>query len=467
MKKKTLSLLLIILLNSCSHVKENPSRDVASNPKTDCNELVESILSAKVRQKYISRGELEPKKKMSIDELKERGILKFREKVFTYNLPSVDWFNSIKHDLISRMKTWNNNRYPIFYLSKDKNYEKVGKEIAALLEKQSNGTISDSEVQQLSQVMKEIRAFINYQNDLQKIVDERVTLQIAIDKISKVFIDDDKPIDLELIIRRDGLEFREVVTLRKKDHNRKLVLKKYHKLLKEFNGNMFKPGKLEERVLKQSMLRDIVTIYHREVEYAVKNKLPSSIKNDNDPLSSLYSQLNSALENSDFDPSSYGMFKIDDDVFLAELMRLTRADVGVVKTIQAKNRVQNALRNYLQVKPQLEDPQKVGLLRHAYLSVSNLTVRDVANFGIQGVIAITAYNYFVVDSKTSTTVLENGTNEINTATATEITPIDPLEAANNGPGVHQTQLNNSNKLSMAYIKSQFDFIQSKITHLVN
>jgi hypothetical protein len=363
------------------------------------------------------------------------------------------------------MKTWNNNRYPIFYLSKDKNFEKMGKEISELLEKQTRGAITDVEAKQLTQVMKEIQAFTNYQKDIQNIIDERVTLQLAIDRINKVLLDDENPIDLELIIRRAGKDEREVVTLRKSDHNRRLVLKKYMAMLNEFNGNMFKPGKLEDRVLKQSMLRDIVTIYHREVEYAVKNGIHTTDKED-DPLKLLYSQLSVALKNSDFDPSSYGMFKVDDDVFVAELMRLTKADAGVVKTIQAKDRMKNALRGFLQTRSQLEDPEKVGLLRHAYLSVTNLTVRDLASFGVQGVIAITAYNYFIVDSKTSTTEIGSGTTEVGTGTVTEITPVDPTQAEKNNPAVHQTQLSNSNKLSMAYAKSQFDFIQTKISDLI-
>ena len=298
MKTKLIICFSLFYLASCSHVQQAPVREIASSPKSDCKELVASILSANMKQKYVHRGELEPKKKMTIDELKEKGILKFREKVYTYNLPPVDWFNAIRHDLISRMKTWNNNRYPIFYLSKDKNYEKAGKEIAELIEKQSRGAITDVESKQLSQIMKEVQAFANYQKDIQNIIDERVTLQIAIDRVDRVLLDNENPIDLELIIRRNGKDEREVVTLRKSDHNRRLVLKKYLTMLKEFNGNMFKPGKLEDRVLKQSMLRDIVTIYHREVEYAVKNGIHSTDRED-DPLRLLYSQLTFALKNSD------------------------------------------------------------------------------------------------------------------------------------------------------------------------
>ena len=131
--KTTLILIFSFLyLTSCSHIENTPDREIASTPKSDCRELVSNILSSNFKQKVIYNADKAPQKKMTIQELQERGVLKFREKVYTYNLPPVDWFNKIRHDLISRMKTWNNNRYPIFYLSKDKNYQEKAKNIPEL-----------------------------------------------------------------------------------------------------------------------------------------------------------------------------------------------------------------------------------------------------------------------------------------------------------------------------------------------
>ncbi|NOT79282.1 MAG: hypothetical protein HOP07_09820 [Bacteriovoracaceae bacterium] len=172
---------------------------------------------------------------------------------------------------------------------------------------------------------------------------------------------------------------------------------KYRKLLKEFNGRIFKPGMIEDRILKQATLKDVMTIYHREVEYAVKNSIHPTPE-----LNNLYKVLSSHLENSDFDPSSYGMFRVDSDVLRAEFMHLTKTDQQVVKSLEFKEKVQKQMRNFFTDRSGAVNPEKVGLFQHMYLSFTNMTVTDITKYGITAVVAVGASQYFLVNPKATT-----------------------------------------------------------------
>lgn len=154
---------------------------------------------------------------------------------------------------------------------------------------------------------------------------------------------------------------------------------------------------IEDRILKQATLKDVMTIYHREVEYAVKNSIHPTPE-----LNNLYKVLSSHLENSDFDPSSYGMFRVDSDVLRAEFMHLTKTDQQVVKSLEFKEKVQKQMRNFFTDRSGAVNPEKVGLFQHMYLSFTNMTVTDITKYGITAVVAVGASQYFLVNPKATT-----------------------------------------------------------------
>lgn len=461
MKKILINTFYLLLFTGCSTQSFKPDvlseRIPASSDQENCKTLVSSIINKNLSAKKVSPFEATPEKKITVLELKRKGILQLKERFLILNSPKVDWFNSARESLISHMKTWNKNRYPIFYLSKEKNYQKIGAQLSDLLEKQSKGLASDEETKLLTVVMKDIEIFSNYQKDIEGIINERLSLQYTIDVLEKVQLGDG-PIDISIEIKKATGVVKEVVTLRKSDHNRRLVLNKYRNQLKALNGRLFQMGAIEDRVLKQAYLRDIVTIYHREVEYAVKNEIHLTPE-----LSKLYSILDDALKNSDFEPSSYGMFKVDGNVLSSEIMRLTKADTGVTKVIESKDKLKSSFSSYFKTQSEGLDPQKVGLFQHMYLSVANLTVGDLTRYGVVAVAAVGASRYFLVDSKS--TVL--------TGTTGEVTPINPAETSANtsnetgGSTVHEVQVDNTQKAQESFLRSQYNVIQSKINELLN
>lgn len=454
--------LLIFLLASCSGLKVKPLNSVddveriPASSEESCKDLVTRIVSQNVEPKILDPMAATVSNETAIKALKKNKILTLRDKVYILNHPPVDWFNKLRESLITHMKSWNKNRYPIFYLSKDNNFQETGKKISDLLEKQSRGAISDDETKLLKRIFLEVEKFGNYQSEIKALFEERISLQHNIEVLKKLILEDQSPIDVTLTIKKASGDIKEVVTLRKSDRNRSLVLDKYRKLLKEFNGRIFKPGMIEDRILKQATLKDVMTIYHREVEYAVKNSIHPTPE-----LNNLYKVLSSHLENSDFDPSSYGMFRVDSDVLRAEFMHLTKTDQQVVKSLEFKEKVQKQMRNFFTDRSGAVNPEKVGLFQHMYLSFTNMTVTDITKYGITAVVAVGASQYFLVNPKATTVQGSTG----------EVTPIgaDGVPLAKEGSSVQEIQdpqLENTKKAQEGYIESQYRVIQTKIEELM-
>ena len=467
------SLLFILALTSCANLKtENEfssnERYPAGTPAEDCKSLVERIISKKVSAGDSSKPwEAISSSETSIDLLKKAKRLSTLDKVFVLHLPAADWFNAVRRSVLTHLKTWNKNRYPLYYLSKDNNYEIIGKNISVLLEKQSSNTLSEDETKMLTKVMTEIDKFTNYQKDVEAIINERASLQYNLKVLKSLVLENNEPVDLKLTIKKATGDVSEIVTIRKEDYNRPLIIDKYRKLLIEFNGHAFRPGVLEDRILKQAMLKDIVTIYHREVEYAFKNSVLDPKSPEYLKLQQLYDTLTLALKNSDFDASAYGMFRLENQTLRTEFMRLTKADQEIQNSQLFRRKLSGLWQN-LYMDPSIQqNPDSISTMKKAYLTVVNLTTLDFTNLnlvkvGIMGVAGVSLYNYFAVNP--STTVIQGTTGEV--------TPgqVDSSQANPDGGSsvqeIQDPELTNSVKKKNGFIADQFQVFETWINKVV-
>ncbi len=455
--KFTSIFLTLLLLSSCSQLLINPvqndlERYPAGTPSEDCKSLVNKILAKDNQSADATKPwEASAKKDSSETLIRKNNHLTAQDKIFVLNLPPVDWFNSVRKSLISHFKTRNKSRYPIFYLDKNSDYQKIGKGIPELLEKQVGGNLSEEEGKLFTRILSDIDSFTNYQKDIEAIINERASLQWNIEYLKRLGKTlEDEPIDIALITKKASGNVKIVHTIRRKDNNLPLVIDEYRKKLIDFNGRAFKPGILEKRILKQALLKDIVTIYQREVEFTFKNTGSPS-----EELTKLYYALTNALKSSDFDPSTYGVFKIDNKVFKAEMLKLTGADDEVAKSQINKEKISGVWRSFYMNKNVSDDPETMSTMKKAYLTVLNLTTLDFTNLnlvqvGVLGVVAVSAYNYFAVNP--STTAIPGTSGEV-TATSASGSSVQEIQ---------DPQLNNTIKKQESFISEQYRIVQQFI-----
>ena len=471
---KTLKIIFIIFfiysIQGCSRapVVDKPitSREIASVDGLSCQELTSAILKAndsKV-ESFIPTAAVKSEEEVTITALKKNGLLKKKDKFLILEQPVLGWFNKVRKSAISHLQSWNKNRYPIFYTSDNENFVILGKSIDDLLERKASGNLDADDTKALKQIFDQITMFENYESDLAKIIDERASLQYNLEVIKKMKLDKN-PIDIKITIKKATGDESEVITFRKEDKNRKIVIDKLKKQLKELDGKLFQHGRIEERVIKQAFLQDILTIYHREVEYAVKNA-----KEPIPELEELYKRLDNILTTKSFNPSSYGVFKMDHQLFKAELANYTKFDTAVRKVSASKEKVKESLQGFVgrkKTKTDVDEQDNVGFLENIYVSVSNLTVADLTRYGIVGAIGFGTSQYLFLDNSEITN--QNDVPSVQ----------DAIGEVQDGPKVsrdeilqgetvdHTQQLQNTKDLKRSYIESKYDEYQKKVMELFN
>lgn len=461
-------LVFIHLLQSCSHGPVHESayiaRDIASANSMSCQELAHSILKGKdeTAESFVPSA---PKSEsdVTVAVLKKNGLLKSKDKFLILEQPSVSWFNKMRKSAISHLQSWNKNRYPIFYTSDNENFVIVGKSIDDLLERKASGNLDADDAKALKKVLDQVSMFENYESDLAKIIDERASLQYNLEVIKKMKLDTN-PIDIKITIKKATGEESEVITFRKEDKNRKIVIDRLKKQLKELDGKLFKSGRIEERVIKQAYLKDILTIYHREVEYAVKNA-----KDSIPGLDELYKRLDKILTTTSFSPSTYGVFKMDHKLFKAELANFTKFDSAVRKVSAGKEKIKDSVQGFVSRKntkaDAQADAQNMGFLENIYVSVSNLTVADLTRYGIVGAIGFGTSQYLFLDNAEITN--QNDVPSVQDATGeVQDGPLANRDEILQGETEDHTQrLQNTKDLHRSYLGSKYDEYQQKVMEL--
>lgn len=265
--------------------------------------------------------------------LKERKLISFKDKMVIVNYPKVEWLNNTKKSLITRIKNWNRNQYPLFYLDQSDKFAIIAKSYSDLMTKELNNAITDDEKSALTILRDWITTYKNYQSDLDLLLEERISLQYNINMLKEIKLNKGEVRDIKVTIKKGGAYISEVITLRAEDRNLEFTLKNYKDQIKELDGKLSSFGKIQERVIKQAMAKDVVTIVQRELEHSVKNT--DSIAPE---ISAHLDELNSLLKNADLEPSSYGVYKITNQVFSDELGDLfSRSGDEAVKEVTNKN----------------------------------------------------------------------------------------------------------------------------------
>jgi hypothetical protein len=328
MKKLTYMMSLLLLI-SCSTTKSpefSGERVIAE--ESNCAEGLKKFFKNEVTEDELTIA------------LKERKLISFTDKFIILNHPKLDWINETKRSLLSRIKNWNKNQYPLFYLDTEANVLPLAKSYADLISKEVAGSLDDEGKKSLENIRSMLSAYQNYQKDLDNLLEERISLQYNLNMLKDIKLSKDETRDIKLTIKKDGVFTSEIITLRKSDRNIDLVKNSLEAQIKELDGKFNSVGKIHERVLSQAMLKDMLTIIQRELEYSVKNATEISPE-----LTKSLEDLEKILADNAFEPSSFGVYKITNQVFKTEVYDLFNF-TNPIKKIVNENHI--AVRKYIE-----------------------------------------------------------------------------------------------------------------------
>lgn len=180
----------LLFVYSCSSVKDQKDKvdlwidRIPASESKSCSTLIEAFFETSSGKVSI-KGSLDIKADDVTNIMLKKGILKRKENFLLLEHPSIDWINKVRKSFITNLKSWNKNRYPVFYFGKEIDFEKRGRSIASLLEKKIAGTANEEEKVLLDQILNEVKSFSTYQNEIDAIIKERISLQYNIDMLKK------------------------------------------------------------------------------------------------------------------------------------------------------------------------------------------------------------------------------------------------------------------------------------------
>lgn len=343
--------------------------------------------------------------------LAEKKLITFSNKFVTVQHPKMDWINRMRISLNKSLRNWNNNRYPSFYMLSDEDIVPTARGYYDSLEKILTEQLPLTKEQTENQALINawIKSYEDYNADVDKLLEERISLQYNLTLLKKLKMKEESR-DIKLMIKRDGKMTEEIFTLRKEDKNLGHLVHKLKGEIAELDGTLLRNGKIKDRIIRQAMLQDILTILHRELEHAIKNgqNVPEQMTKELEKLEAL-------IKNPEFKPTTYGIYRVTNKQFMSEVYRLSKLNLVVEKVKEPITAMKNIFANFLQSRsgtPALDKPAKEGIFRRIYNKITNITPKQAA-YGTAGagVLAYGTHQYFYV-SKSNTVEEVRGSQEL-------------------------------------------------------
>lgn len=400
--KYILSLFMLTSL-SCSSIPTIPtvemSPDRAPAEAATCTEMIKRFFKDK------------PEK--TLDQiLVEKKLITFTEKKAQIHYPRLEWINRVKKSFNTSLRNWNNNRYPSFYLFNKEDIVPTAKKYAENLEKIHTNTdpIDDQTITKAFLDVNEwTKSYKNYASELDQLIEERISLQYNVSLLKKMKIKEGETTDVELIIKRNGILKKEIITLRKEDRNLKATINKLKSEMKDLDGSLLSKGRIKERIVRQAMLNDMLTILHREIEYVIKNSPApgEEMIKELDGLSAL-------LKQNELLPSTYGIYKIENKVFIREALTASKLEKVYAKIKNPVETLTSVLSNYFKNRNAGTDAEKIGFFKRMYAKITSITPKQAAiGGGTVVALGIGYERYFAISSSDTKEITEkNPTNEI-------------------------------------------------------
>jgi len=450
--KNLLLTFICLLLSSCGSFERSP----AEAPVTSCSEIAKNIFLSESYEKDLNLA------------LKERKLITFNEKIMQINYPRLEWINRAKKSLNNSLRNWNNNRYPAFYLFNEEEVVPLVKRYSENLEKILTNTLplDDEETTKAYVAIADwLKAFENYKSDMDQLLEERISLQYNLNLLKKIKISPDESRDIQLTIKKSGELKSEIITLRKEDYNLGFTINKLKSEIDELDGGFLKNGKIKDRIIRQAMLLDMLTILQREVESRLKNT-----STPNELVLKELEKINLIIKNSDYTPSTFGVYKITNKIFIRELITTSKLDVAYAKIKEPLIKVKNVLFDYFNNEKAGSDEEKIGFFKKIYAKITSITTKQASIGGGTVVIAGIGFErYFSFKNITSSNVdtLPYPNPELVTTPNSEASSTTPKDVLTSEDSAHKQQIEQTKKIEKQKSEGHSHVIEIQIDELIN
>ena len=393
--KNILTLLILFTFFSCSSTMQN-NRSPAADEPNSCFNLAQNLLMNDNYKEDLAKV------------MGEKKLISFKEKLMLVQYAPADWINRVKTSLTNSLRNWNNSKYPAFYIFNDEEVIPIAKTYAQNIEKILSGEVPSEDAitnKAMKNVHDWISTFEGYTTDMDQLLDQRISLQYNIDLLKNIYLAPNEVRDIQITVKRSGELQNEIITLRTEDKNLGFTISKLKTEMDQLDESFGHNGKIKERIIRQAMLKDMITIIQRELEYALKNAASPSPQALAE-LEKLTTMINSVSDA----PSTYGVYKITNKVFMRELAAASKLD-----TLYQK--MNTPIKDLIAKAPATTpdglasaalDP---GALQNTYGSVSGITPMKIVSGAVLVLGGIGIDKYFVFKSaQNSTTTTTEVTN---------------------------------------------------------
>jgi hypothetical protein len=327
----------------------------------DCQQMVKTLFMKEDYESGLEKA------------LVDKKLLKFSNKFVTVQHPHLDWINRARISLNKSIKNWNSNKYPAFYIFSDEEVVPVAKQYFETISSivSPDMAVAPEATKNYETVMSWMKAFESYQTDIDQLLEERISLQYNLSILKKLKINEDVK-DIKITIKRNGKLVDEVLTIRKSDKDKAFQIKRLKAEISALDGTILKNGKIKDRIIRQAVLLDMLTILQREFESGVKNtEMP------NPELAKELNRINELLKVSEYQPTTYGVYRVTNKVFTREIIALSKVDVAYKKFIEPKLlKAKEIFDAYIENRP--KDPGKVGILKRIYSKITSISAKQAA-----------------------------------------------------------------------------------------
>ncbi len=356
--------------------------NVADIDTNDCKTIIKNFFISKNYEVNHSKALINKK------------LISFTNKFVTIQHPRMDWINRVRSSLNKSLRNWNNNRYPAFYLFNDEEIVPVAKNYFDSLDKilREQLPLAKEQTENQALVNAWIKSYKDYNTDVDNLLNERISLQYNLSLLKKLKLKDETR-DIKLQVMKSGTLVEEIITLHKEDKNLGHLVKRFKAEIGALDGTLLKNGKIKDRIVRQAMLSDILTILHRELEYSIKNS-----PTPHEGMLKELENLQALIKNAEFKPTTYGVYQVTNKVFIREVMAMAKLDVlyKIIKdpVTTVKDLFVNFLKNRSST-PVIDGPEKIGIFKRVYNKITSITPKQAAyGSGTASVLAFGYYRYF-------------------------------------------------------------------------
>ncbi|MCK6595245.1 MAG: hypothetical protein L6Q33_08610, partial [Bacteriovoracaceae bacterium] len=236
--------------------------------------------------------------------------------------PKLEKLAELKKSLALSFKNWHGHKYPTYFLLNEPDVKLITENYSKTLIKSLNQVdqLTDEDKALLEIVNGWISKFESYPVELDNMLEERISLQYNLNFLKNFELTKEREV-VKLNFKKEGKDIDKTFIFYKKDKNLDFEIKNLKKELKAFDETLEKEGKLKDRVIRQAALKEMIQFVQRDIEVASFNVADAKLAHE---LKTLSKDLNQLLNKSQLQTTSYGVYKLNSDIFWNEILPINQ-----------------------------------------------------------------------------------------------------------------------------------------------